>query len=104
MKDIDLKEATPEQREKISKILSKARYSLLWISVKFFIGLFAANLISIFLGKYILGDVDPGMQGAFNFLCVLVNAIFMMRYFDGQMKASSDTVVKQIKEVLKKSE
>ena len=95
-------EATPEQKKVISKILLKARLSIVWIGLKSGFGLFFANLFSLVIGAYILKDVDPEVQVGFNFISLLTNVIFMAVYLGSQMKKNTDKVTDQIKEVLKK--
>lgn len=95
-------ELTPEQKKEVSKIISKARINLSFIAIKFAIGLFAANFISLFVGIQFLKDVDPEMQVGFEFVSMAANFIFMAAYLNGQIKANSDIVVSKIKEVLKK--
>src|ERR1700678_1756150 len=94
--------ATPEQRKEISKILFKGRTSLLFSALKFMVGLFASNMISIFVGAKILADVDPEIQLGFQFVSMLLNAIFMSLYFNSNVKENSTKVMEKIKEVLKK--
>ena len=96
------KEATPEQKKLISKILLKARLSIVWIGMKFSFGLFFANLFSLVLGAYILKDVDTEVQAGFNFVSLLTNVIFMSIFLSSQMKKNTHKVSEQIKEVLKK--
>ena len=96
------KEATPEQKKEISKILLKARLSIIWIATKFSFGLFFANLFSLVIGAYILKDVDPEVQAGFNFVSLLINVIFMLSFVSSQMKDHANKVTEQIKEVLKK--
>lgn len=101
MEDLKIKEATPEQRKEIAKIMVKARLDLLGTSAKFALGLFSANFITISIGKYFLKDTDPDMQLYFQFISVVINMIFMTLYLDGKLKKNSDIVVSKIKEILK---
>ena len=98
----EFKDLTPEQLKEVSDALSKARRTMLFATVKFVIGLFAANLFTIFVGHYFLKDTNPDMQTGFRFLTCLVNTFFLVKYLDGKFKQSSDIVAMKIKEVLKK--
>jgi hypothetical protein len=105
MKELDgFDKATPEQRKEVSKILFNGRLSILGTTAKFGVGLFLANLISIFIGTQFLKDVDPEMQVGFQFVSLVVNAVFAMLYLSDRLKKNTDTVVSKIKEVLKKKE
>jgi cation transport ATPase len=99
----EYKEITPEQKKEIAKIFSKGRISLVISSFKFAILLFGANLISIIIGFAFLKDADPSTRVYFEYVIMFINFIFSARYLDRQLKANTDTVMKKIKEVLKKS-
>jgi hypothetical protein len=96
------KELTPEQRKEIIAILRKGRLALPLIAIKFSIGLFAANLATLSIGKYMLADQGPDGQAAFHFICIIVNLYFMSGFLNRQINANSDIVSTRIKEVLKK--
>lgn len=103
MKELEgLRKATPEQIKEVSKILSRGRISLLFTTIKFSVGLFLSNLITIFIGNSFLRDANVNFQLGFQFVTMLTNFIFMTRYLDGQFHKNSDTVKNQIKEVLNK--
>lgn len=95
-------EVTPEQKKEVAKILSKARWNLLFIGAKFGIGLFFSNLIAMIIGIEFLKDADPDLLPYFQFVAMVTNFIFMALYLDRQFKKNSDIVKNQVKEVLKK--
>lgn len=98
-------EPTLEQQKEIKKILFQSKVSLVGASIKFAIGLFSTNLIAILIGAYILKSEDPDtqkeMQAGFQFVAMVVNFIFMTRYFSGQTKKINDRVTDKIKDILK---
>lgn len=100
----ELKDLTPEQIKEVSKILSKARWRLSWIAVKFASGLFLANITSLIVAFVLFKDSDPDYIKSFQFVAMFLNFIFMASYLSGQIKANSDIVSTGIKEILKKSE
>ena len=101
MEELDkIKEATEEQKKAMYKILSRARISILFITIKFSVGLFSANLISMFIGRLLLKDLDPETQVAFQLISVVINIIFMSVYLDGQFKKNAAKVADSIKKVL----
>jgi hypothetical protein len=98
------KEITPEQRKELSKILSKAKMSMSFLAIKFCVGLFAANLISIGIGAWVLQGLEPETQAYFQFFAVAVNMCFMGFYLNGRLKAINADTVEKIKEVIKKQD
>lgn len=99
-----LKNATPDQHKEIARILAKGRRGILLIALKYLSGLFAANMASVFISKYFLNDVDPDMQVGFQIISVILNAIFMGKYFHLHMNKNSATVSKEVETVLNKKE
>ena len=93
--------ATPEQKKEIEKVLGKARLSLLGIGAKFGVGIFLANIATIFLGVNFLKDIDPENQIRFQLLAMFLNFVFMTIYLDGQLKTADGIVTSKIKEILK---
>lgn len=100
--EIDLKNATPEQKKEISKILSQARYKMIWIGIKFSFGFFFSNVAAFLIGFWFLKDNDPEVLGDFQFVAVFANFIFMMIYLHRRLHANGVIVLSKIKEVLKK--
>lgn len=98
----ELKDITPEQRKQVSKLLSKARSGLLWITVKYFAGLFGANFIAIAIAGTLLKDIDPDALSWFKVISMFTNLIFLTLYLDRRIKTNSAMVVTGIKEILKK--
>ncbi len=97
----EIKDATPEQRKQISKVLLKAKLSLIAIAAKTGFFLFLANFISIGIGTFVLMDTDPQMQMGFHLAAIFINTIFLLNYFTGQTKKHSDIVLGKIQEILK---
>ena len=93
-------EITPEQQKQIKKLLFKARVGLLGVTSKFMVGIFAANMITIFIGNKILTDSDPDMLVGYQGLTVFLNLFFMIRYLDRQLKAHYDRLSMKVKEIL----
>jgi len=93
---------TPEQYKEAKHILAMARFQLLWITIKFFGGLFVANIITILIRNNILVDVEPGTLIAFNVFSVVANAIFMGRYFHLKVTENSDRVNEKLKALVNK--
>jgi len=100
---MDFKNATPEQKKEIDKILRAARPKTIWIGIKFSFGFFFSNLAAFLIGFWFLKDSDPEVLGNFQFVAIFANFIFMMIYLYRQLKLHGDIVVSKIKEVLKKS-
>lgn len=94
-------EVTAEQRKEIGKILFKGRVSLLGSAIKFAIGLFGLDLITILVGNAVLKDTDPEMQIGFQTVSIFVNFIFMAVFLHRQVKATTDIVTEKVKAVLK---
>lgn len=99
--EIDLRNATPEQKKEISKILSQARLKTVWIGVKFSFGFFFSNVVAFLIGFWFLKDGDPDSLGSFQFIAVCANFIFMMIYLHRRLHANGVIVLSKIKEVLK---
>lgn len=97
-----VKNATPEQRLAVQKILRSAQLGLLGISAKFALGIFSANLFTIILGIEIFKDSDPQSLVWFQAVALILNFLFMASYLDRQLKANSATVKSKIDEVFKK--
>jgi len=102
MEQFNPKDATPEQKKQISKILTKAKFRLFFIGTKFAVGLFSANLISFIVGHQILKDVDPDQVVGYQTAATFLNIIFMVVYLERQLKKNNLIVSTSIKEVLKK--
>jgi hypothetical protein len=103
MKQLEsLKDATPEQQKAVRKILFNGRVAMCGSTIKFSLGWFLANLISIAIGVLILKDVDPEMQSGFQMASLFINAVFMSGYLNRQLKKNSEAVAIKIQEVLKK--
>jgi hypothetical protein len=98
----EYKNLTPEQRKEIEKSVSEARRSLLWVGLKFSVGLFFANLIAIVVMIFFLKGSDIETLQDFQTVAIIVNFVFMFKYFYGQMKKVNDILTSKIKEVLKK--
>jgi hypothetical protein len=94
-------EPSPEQQKEIKKILSKGRLALIWIGLKYGIGLFLSNLAALLIGAQILKDVDPEILQYFIVVSMFINFLFMARYLHGRLKANNDRVMEGIKEILK---
>lgn len=102
MNDLEgLKEATSEQCKEISKILFRARLRIFWITLKFILGLFLANMAAIVVTFFLLFNISSEGQNAFKFISMAINSIFMGRYFHLRVKASRDILILKIKEILK---
>lgn len=95
-------ELTEEQKAEVGKALRSARWRLFFAGLKFFVGLFAANLVCALLCGLYLKEISVEGQQWFQALCTLANAIFMGRYLSGQLKSNSDILTDKIKEILKK--
>lgn len=97
----DIKSATPEQKNEIEKVLSKARISIGWIVMKTSVFLLLANFIAMGVGVAVLNDSDPDIQLGYHCVMIFTNAIFLLGYFNSQMKSNSDIVISKIQEILK---
>jgi hypothetical protein len=95
-----MKEITPEQSKEMAKVLSRARIALVGASIRFGVGLFVANLITLSLGKLLLVDADEQFAIGFQIVTVFTNAIFLSIYYDGQIKKNSDIVKEEVKKIL----
>jgi hypothetical protein len=100
--DRDLKNVTPEQKREINGIVSKARLSILLTVLKFGVGLFITNLISIAIGGYFLSDTDVEMQEGFQFVSLILNTILMGLYMHFNLRKINDDIAKKVKEILNK--
>lgn len=98
----DLDKSTPEQKKELSKALSKARFDLLKASIKFGLGVFAANFITIMIGQVVLVDVNPNFVIGYHTLCIVVNTMFMSHYFTSQMSQINDRLCTSVEEIKKK--
>lgn len=97
-----VKNATPEQKLAIKKILRKAQFGLAWITMKFALGIFGANLATIILGFEFLKDSDPQILTGYTFVTMILNFLFMSHYLNGRIRNNCDTVKSKIDEVFKK--
>ncbi len=93
---------TPEQRKQISKILLKARFSLVGVAIKTSFGLFLSNLLVFLIKIFYLKDTDLEMQEGFVGLSVFVNIIFMIWYLHSRSTKVNEKVQEQVKQILKK--
>ena len=100
--EIKPEDITPEQREAISKVLSKAKWGILWSMIKFVTLLLSTNSLTILVSIVFLKDIDPDANAVFRTICSFVNIIFSAVYLDGQLKKNSDIVDSRVKEILKK--
>lgn len=98
----EIKDATPEQKKEMEKVLSNARISIGWIVMKTSVLLLLANFIAMGVGVFVLSDSDADMQLGYHCVMIFTNAIFLLGYFNSQMKKNSDIVVSKIQEILKK--
>ncbi len=99
-KDID--KVTLEQRKDLIAALSAARSRLLWIGVKSGLAIFVTNFVAVLIGVLFLVDANPDFCSGYQLVSVVINAIFVARYFNSQMTISSDILNNKIKEILKK--
>lgn len=97
----EIQNATPDQKKEIEKVLSKARISIGWIVIKTSVLLLLANFIAMGVGVALLNDIDSDMQLGYHCAVVFTNAIFLVSYFNGQMKKNGDIVLSKIQEILK---
>ena len=74
----------------------------MFLFVKFFAGLFTANLAIVIVGNFFLKDINPENQLWFRFFASLINTIFLMKYLNNNLKIKNDGVASKIKEILNK--
>ena len=95
-------ELTLEERKEVTKILSQGRNGMVWASIKFSVGLLTANLISMIVGALLLFDADPSFIVGYQVFSIILNMVFMVKYFNRQMKKNDDTLKEKLKQFLKK--
>jgi uncharacterized membrane protein (DUF485 family) len=95
-------ELTKEEQVAMTKLLSKARFGLLFAAFKFLLGLFVSNILTLAFGHYLLGDPSETTWFWFCLVTSIVNSIFLSRYFSSQMDKNNDILMSKIKEILKK--
>lgn len=96
-----IKNATPEQQLAVKKVLRSAQLGLLGISAKFALGIFGANLLTIFFGAQFFQDSDPQILLGFQIVAMILNFLFMSSYLNGQIKQNGDMVKSKINEIFK---
>ena len=96
-----MEKATPEQQKEIQKAFSEERVKLLWIGAKSGLLLFAANFISLSIGRVLFVDADVRFSLGYQTLAVVTNALFVSMYFTRQTNAVGDRVKDKIKDILK---
>jgi hypothetical protein len=80
---------SPEQQKAAKKALDRARLGLCFAVIKFLQLLFLANLLTIFLGRQIMQDVDDSTWMGFCFLSSVLNAIFLSRNLNSQLESNN---------------
>lgn len=91
-----------EERSEVTKALSKSRLNFLFSAIKFLLGLFIANTLTLLLGHYFTVDANPTAWLWFCLTTSVTNGIFLSRYFTSQMDKNNDILTSKIKEILKK--
>ena len=96
----EVKDLTSEQQKQIRKILFNSRLSMSFLAIKFGVGIFLANVISILIGNKMLQGLEPETLAGFQVVSIFTNFIFMAIYLNGQLEVNSAIVAKKVKEVL----
>lgn len=93
-------ELSKDQKERLTKVLSKSKIDLLIKTVIFLGTLFLANTLSLFLGHSIMKEVDLFTWQLFCFFSSLVNSIFCIKYYLNQTNQINNKLKEQIKNIV----
>ena len=95
-------ELSADQQKACKKALNRSQLRLGLSAATFVVGLFLANVVTIMLGAYILGaGADVSIKNGYQFAAVVINAIFLGRYFVRATQKISSDLKEQITAITK---